>query len=253
MIDFSDENLSFYGSGDELKRRFALRDFDENRILQRKFFADFNFAATQNDVPILSSFVGSNELKFASVEELIAYAAIRFNPKLTANIVDAAELEKKSERLADLHISLLAYQKFIKRHGDRLTRYLNAAANFLAVNENSAEIEKIRKRYKIAMALRNFYFHVGSCVKHFAENVGYLHGEIDRSAKHSYRQKFAARLKSARREKKWTQKTLAKKIGLSQNGYVYYEQAEREPTVALIARCVKIFGCSADWLLGIDD
>lgn len=253
MIDFTGENLSFCG-GDELSRRFALRDFDENRILQRKFFADFNFAADEDDVTILSSFVGSNELKFASVEELIAYAAIRFNPKLTANIVDAAELEQKSERLADLHISLLAYQKIIERHGDRLTRYMNAVANFVVANENSAETEKIRRRYQIATALRNrFYLHVAGCVKHFAENVGYLHGEIDRSAKHSYRQKFAARLKSARREKKWTQKTLAKKIGLSQNGYVYYEQAEREPTVALIARCVKIFGCSAGWLLGIDD
>lgn len=251
MIDFSDENLSFYGSGDELKRRFALRDFDETRILQRKFFTDFNFAADEDDVTILSSFVGNNELKFASVEELIAYAVIRFQPKKSVNIVDADELELKAEKLSDLSDSINGYKKRIQRHAERLGRYLNAAANFVVANENSAE-EKIRQRYKIATALRNFYFHVGSCVKNFAESVGYLHGEIDRSAKHSYRQKFAARLKSARLAKKFPQKTLAKKLGLSQNGYAYYEKAEREPTVAFLVRATKELQCSIGWLLGIE-
>ena len=255
MIDFETESLSFCGcSGSELKRRFALRDFDETRILQRKFFADFNFAADLTDGENISRLVvGDKDLGFKTVADIAAFVVVSSRRKDYSAGADADELELKAERLSDLNDSLSGYKNRIWRHGERLTRYMNAAANFVVANENSAEAEKIRKRYNIATALRNFYVYVGSCVKNLSESVADLFNQLDRVVKHSYRSVFAGRLKSARREKKLPQKTLAKKLGLSQNGYAYYEKGEREPTVALIARCVKIFGCTADWLLGLEN
>ena len=50
-----------------------------------------------------------------------------------------------------------------------------------------------------------------------------------------------------------TQKDVYEKLNISPNGYASYEQGRTEPNINTIKQLCKIFGVSADVLLGIED
>ena len=61
------------------------------------------------------------------------------------------------------------------------------------------------------------------------------------------------RIKSLRKECGYTQKQLAAMLNKSETGLASWEQGLSEPSVTDIRLLCKIFGVSADYLLGLDD
>lgn len=64
---------------------------------------------------------------------------------------------------------------------------------------------------------------------------------------------FSERLKTIRKDCNMTQKDVYEKLNISPNGYASYEQGRTEPNINTIKQLCKIFGVSADVLLGIED
>ena len=61
------------------------------------------------------------------------------------------------------------------------------------------------------------------------------------------------RLKELRKEQGLTQKQLAKMLNKSETGLASWEQGLSEPSISDIRKLCKIFGVSADYLLGLQD
>ncbi len=61
------------------------------------------------------------------------------------------------------------------------------------------------------------------------------------------------KIKELRKEKKMTQKELAKLVNKSETGLASWEQGLSEPSVNDIRLLCQIFGVSADFLLGLED
>ncbi|WP_258959121.1 helix-turn-helix domain-containing protein [Paenibacillus tyrfis] len=61
------------------------------------------------------------------------------------------------------------------------------------------------------------------------------------------------RLRELRGKKKWTQKEVAEKLGITESGYGYYEQGRREPSNETLNKLAELFSVSTDYLLGRTD
>lgn len=230
------------------KDAFALRDFDGERILQRPFFKGFHFDADKSDAEILQ------DLSYGHDNAII----------IDGNIV-IKEYEKKLNTVEDLLTRVADYQKHIKRHGDRLTRYAQAIANKLATDD-TADIISLRASHKRANDLLVKYCGqmilsygivnitdvtgVIEFVEELRNKIAPQFKELDEMVKHVYRKNFADRLRFARQATGLSQKAFAPKIGMSQNGYSYFETAQRDPSIPTLIRLSKIFNRSTDWLLG---
>ena len=62
---------------------------------------------------------------------------------------------------------------------------------------------------------------------------------------------FAQRLKELRREKNLTQSNVAAQLGIKQQSYLRYEMGTGEPSLDTLVAIAKLFGVSADYLLGL--
>lgn len=60
-------------------------------------------------------------------------------------------------------------------------------------------------------------------------------------------------LKDLRKENKYTQEDIAKKIGITKSAYGYYEQGKTVPDAHTLSKLASIFGVSTDYLLGRTD
>ena len=223
------------------KDAFAFRDFDEERILQRRYFKDFHFDEDKTDAEIIAA--------------------------MSANDFDSFETtQKKIDALDVLLAKAAEYQKHIERHGARLTKYAHAVAHRIATDEQS-DISLLRGRHKRAGNLSQKY---SGCVSDIDGTTTYFRGGIvvddvgrlcqkiaksykvlDEKIKLHYRKIFASRLKQARKTAGLTQEKIAPKVGLTKNGYALYETAKRDPSIPTLIRLTKELNCTADCLLGI--
>ena len=64
---------------------------------------------------------------------------------------------------------------------------------------------------------------------------------------------LAERIKILRKEKRLSQKEAAKALEISFSADCRYEYGEREPMAPTIAAMARLFGVSADYLLGLKD
>ena len=64
---------------------------------------------------------------------------------------------------------------------------------------------------------------------------------------------FGERLKSLRNQNKKTQKELAKELGISPASIIYYEKAQKMPTIDTVIKIANYFHVSLDWLSGLND
>ena len=61
---------------------------------------------------------------------------------------------------------------------------------------------------------------------------------------------FAERLKSLRKERRFTSKGVAEYVGIGQRAYLYYESAVHYPDVPGLMKLADLFEVSTDYLLG---
>lgn len=64
---------------------------------------------------------------------------------------------------------------------------------------------------------------------------------------------FSERLSQIRREKKLTQKAAAELIGIQAASLSSYESGRKSPNLEIAEKIAKAYGCSLDWLCGIED
>lgn len=65
--------------------------------------------------------------------------------------------------------------------------------------------------------------------------------------------KLSERLYSLRKERKLTQDSVAKELGISIKSYCRYEKNEREPTASLLVEMAMLYHVSLDYLVGLKD
>ena len=218
---------------------FALRNFDGSRILQRVYFKSFHFDSA-TDTEILQSLKAADD-----------------------DSIDT--LEEKVQELGEIAFQVASYQKHLKRHGERLRKYSQAVANKIAVDDK-ADISALRARHKRASDLSMKYcgcvsdtngtttFYLGGIT---VDNVGGLiqkiverYKDLAEKVKIHYQKIFATRLKQVRREMSLTQTGLAKRLHISQRAVGNYENATREPSIAMLVRMSKELKRPIDWLVG---
>lgn len=61
---------------------------------------------------------------------------------------------------------------------------------------------------------------------------------------------FPERIKELRLKKRYTQKQIADKIGITRPAYTAYESGKRQPDFETLTKLSKIFGVTTDYLLG---
>ena len=64
---------------------------------------------------------------------------------------------------------------------------------------------------------------------------------------------FSERLRTLRKEQRYTQNAMAEIFGLKPRGYQEYEYGNAYPTVPGLIQIAKFFGVSTDYLLGLTD
>lgn len=64
---------------------------------------------------------------------------------------------------------------------------------------------------------------------------------------------FGEKLRTARKQKGYTQEQIAEMLGVAKSTYTGYEKGIREPDLFKIKRLIEILGVDSSWLLGVDE
>ena len=222
------------------KNAFAFRDFDAEKILQRKFFQTLH-------------------LPKGTDEEILQKMGM-------ADFDSFEETQAKLEAMEALLRRTAEYQKHVVRHGDRLTRYARAVEHTITTDDK-ADIAALKKRHFAATNLvRKYSGHrpvewappiiilgvtASADIGRLCDKIAARYKELDEKIKSHYRNTFAARLKQVRKEMGLTQTGLATLLNISPRAVGSYENAEREPSIAMLAKISKTLNRSIDWLIGI--
>ena len=235
--DDSDTNTARQGKVKRGKTRdaFAFRDFDEDRILRRKFFTDkFDF---EKDFGIIADF--SNKDFFATFR----YAG--------------QNVEWRRCKLKELAVisdtdscALWDYQEKILRHAFRITSFLDVLADIIANSDE--QLESRRRQYQRAKDLFERYWEFSRSVHKFRTELVEAYRTFNIVIKRAYRENFSARLKEARRRKNNTQQQLANELEITVGAYQFYERGQREPSLTNLIRLAKILDVTPNWLLGFE-
>lgn len=65
-----------------------------------------------------------------------------------------------------------------------------------------------------------------------------------------YQESFPSKLKKARNNTGFTQREVAKEIGITQSVLARYETGKLEPSIEVLGLLVDFYEVSADWLIG---
>lgn len=196
------------------KDAFALRDFDEKRILQRPYFRKLNLPVSTDE----------NILRTFNV--------------LTAATADA--MEQKFEDLRKLNLAVQNYRRLIIKHRKRLRKFFN----YYDEKGNREKSERAA-----GLLLKYNWFEEASELFNLKFGSLFINGEKEIDTQR--RRDFSDRLRQARKESGMTQMQLAAKIGMTQGGYTQYENAGREPSLSTLAKLSRILKRPTDWLLGL--
>lgn len=224
------------------KDAFAFRDFDEKRILQRPFFKGFHFAADKSDAEILQ------DLSYADSDSIEI-------------------LLQKFDMLDDLLTTAAKYQKHIKRHGDRLTKYARRLES-KAISDEDANIARLREMHKRADKLSMDYCGIVTAegvisrygftgiavddIGGLCQRIAERYKDVDERIKRHYTNIFAERLKFARIAKNMTQEKLAIILKITQKAVSNYEKGLREPSFALLVKISQKLNRPVGWFLGAE-
>ena len=205
------------------KDAFAMRDFDKDKILQRKLFVRAEIGGEfflkdnrKSDAEILKSFQETGD-------------------------VNVNENNLKKLRVL-LEIATHYQEKFIdKRHLPRLTRFKRATKN----KELRQRADELQKKYDdVADTFTIFELILRQDIE-----------KLERAISNYHSRTFTARLKQARLDRGLTQQELADSAGVHRIALTEYENLnkEREPKLITAVMLAKRLGVSLDWLTGIKD
>lgn len=226
---------------------FALRDYDNGKIFQRKFFADLNLP-DKSDEEILADTKANSADTLETLQSKIAAA------------------EKLQQKIAD-------YQKRISRHIRRLENFLHVIEQ-KGIVDTSADITALREKYRKALTLIFIYsdafwgeanFRDEKAVVYFGKKLSVTKilnslyvgisdnlKELYKAERNYYRRIFAERLKAARKAAKLSQDKLGARVGLNQGNISDYENMLYEPNLMIQVKLAKALNKPLDWFLGVN-
>lgn len=232
--------------------KFALRDFNNGAILQRRIFNDLKLPM-KTDEEFLSATAATNQDTLETIQRKISVL----------------------EKVAD---TISKYQKRILRHINRLGKYLRAIEQ-KGIVDTSADIDALREKYEMARKLTTKYTDVmflerNPNDKHDEQPITVFYSkempakkildgiyvgvsenlrELYKAERNYYRRIFAERLKAARKAAGLTQTELGKITGIPRRNISDYEGTiPFEPNLSNLAKFAQTLNKPVGWFLGVN-
>ena len=199
------------------KDAFALRDFDAERILQRKFFSS-KFGVSYN-----SDFDTDDE-------NLDTY----FN--VAASYKGTLEMRQQLAKTQRLKALTAAYTKRIFEHTLKLEKFMRQASD-----------ETISQR---AASLQKEYLKIIDSLGNLQKKINLLIRDGEMAIAKTFCKELGERIRQARETLSLERKDVATTLGISLHSLGHIERGEREPSPYTLARLSEILGRSPNWLFG---
>ena len=225
------------------KDAFALRDFDETRILQRLWFKDFNLPIG-SDEDVLLSFLNVFEKPVAGITPS-GYLKV-ITPNQEGYLAGAIENLETISRIGDRAVF---YEALLERHMIRL----NAIQKSLVEKFMATEERMYKEKFIRATDLLKLYRAVLNSTMALRQKITFKVQMLKELFEKDFRQRFfGTRLRQARKAAGLTQAELAGRVGFKTfNAIAQYERGIRDPSLPTLFRLAKELNCSADWLLNL--
>ncbi|MBR0061007.1 MAG: helix-turn-helix transcriptional regulator [Selenomonadaceae bacterium] len=206
------------------KDAFAFRDFDGERILQRKFFRQLNLPCG-TDTEILNRYREED-------------ANCRNSKTLEQDLYELRRIKKRVFKF--LRRITIQYQR-LKVLKDKF------AENFMVGGDVA-----FKRNFRQATELIQFYDGVSDIAMILFEQLDDLEDSFNAFYSTRWRRDFGERLRAARKAKGLTQAQLAELVGgVSRSAIQAYESGGADIALPNLSRLVKVLGVETDYLLGI--
>lgn len=216
------------------KDAFAFRDFDVDKILQRKFFN-------------MDGFIDAEKFAERNVQfQVFVKTCSSFND----DIVPVEKYDDAHRRLNLLLRKLGDYDDRIRNHAKKLEKFAVALADKIAISDE--HLESRRRQYRRAKFLIEKYGEVRGAISEIYMRAHIQINMLGERVKKLYRKRFAERLKQARLKLELPQWSLADEIDLTTAAYQFYEKGKREPSITTLIRLSRSLGVTPNWLLGFE-
>lgn len=225
------------------RNAYALRGFDEERILQQPYFRDLNLPVG-DDENILLSFLNVFEKPGEGVTQSGYLKVITPNQEgYLAGVIENLETISRLGTRAD------CYEHFIERHMIRL----NMIQKYFVEKFMATEEKKYKEKFIRATDLIKCYREVMNKIPLLRRKIMLKMQNLKELFEKDFRQRFfGTRLRQARKTAGLTQTELAERVGLkTYSAITQYERGINDPSLPTLFRLSTELNCSADWLLGL--
>ena len=215
------------------KNAFALGDFDAQRILQRRWFRDFDLA------------IGKDEDLLRSFLNVYEKPTFRIIPPEEEGYLEG--LIENLDKLTRLAARALSYETLLESH----MRRLNGIQKVYVEQFMSTEDKTYKEKFERTTELIKNYREVLNLITALREEISLKEQLLKDLQKNYYTKIFATRLRQARKAAGLTQAALAEKLGIKRGTYNAYEIARNEPNISVLALVAREFNRPLNWFLGL--
>lgn len=193
---------------------FALRGFDEQKFLQRQLNA-----CGLSDRALI---------------------------KPDGNVDDFDDLLRTRQAYLKFCDNLFQWRQRLVRHNDRLGRYQAALGRLIA----TADDDVLKPKSTRAVAFSDRYAAIAKTIADAEKKATVMRDHVDVAQRNYCLKIFARRLKETRKSLRMTQADFGKVFGVTQKTISNYENAAREPSLAMLKILFQLSNRPIDWLLG---
>ena len=203
------------------KNAYALRSFDATKILQRRWFKDFNLPVDDDEI-FLNVF---------------------------GKTIEEVTTVKNLEIITRLGDRTVFYEALLERHIMRLSELQRYYVEKFMPTEEKVYKEKLER----TIELMKFYREALNSIATLREKIFLKVQILKERFEKDFRQRFfGSRLKQARKAAGLTQRELAERVGFkTYNSIAQYERGLNDPSLPTLFRIATELKCSADWLLNL--
>ena len=219
---------------------FALRGFDSERILQRKYF--LKRLSREHIAVHTGTTIDDNE----EIKETDTCTIDLMDARNVAHL-GSAEMVERLANLQKIESAVADYKRLLDVHKNRLdclsTRY---ARNFM---ETAAQMWQ--EKYRRAQDHKKTYEEALTSLCDLQKKIMELEQSGEKAIDQQRRKEFATRLQEARQKAGMKQKDVACKVNVALTTIAGYEQGRADPQIPMLIRIAQVLNVSADWLLGL--